>query len=462
MAARIRQSDQHLARIVGRARREELRPLVHYLSTGLLRSTPNEEDVRNADAFFDATDERELRRHIVAEIQQAGGSTLGNLARGLTGVAYGELLHDVMQEIGGWNPVHWETRAERDAVHDTLKCDFDQVERPVLLQAERKLFLAMLDRSLAKAEPQERERILAAIPGTTEEENSEMLRLDHESLARILGRRMGSMLTYQVGLVIAGQVARNVAGQGIRLILGGALGRYLAVWAGPVGVGVSAVLTFHDLTGPAMRKILPCVLHLALLDMEQQITPVVGVLGSMSAGKDTIIHALFGIDTGGIDVLPGSTTVARVFDYQDDSGKIRIVNAPGAGDPRDEVEGEARSAIDLLDAALLLINAVGGVAGATEKAVYDALVARGVKVIPVLHKVDLCRTAEDMDKLQASVAGALGVPTETVLAVAAAPDPRIRERPLGLAELHRRLRATLDTAKETTLPRGARVDASEG
>ncbi len=455
-----------MARIVGRARREELRPLARYLATGFFRSAPNADDIREADQKFDSSEDAALRFHLRAEIQQAGGSTLGNLVRGRTGVAYGELLHDVMEEVGAWNVAHWEARADRDQVQSALRADFDGVDRALLLRAERKLFLALLDRSLAKADPIERARIFASLPvpeGARERADAlTRTGIDRASLAGLFGRRMSSMLVYQIALVIAGQVARNIAGQGLRLVLGGALGRYMAVWAGPVGAGLAAVMTFHDLTGPAMRKVLPCVIHLALLDMEQQITPVVGVLGSMSAGKDTMIHALFGIDTGGIDVLPGSTTVATVFDYQDEAGRVRIVNAPGEGDPRESVRGEAQAAADLLDVAVLLINAAGGVTGRSERAVYDRLVRRGVRVFPVLHKVDLCHSLSDQELLRESVADALGLAPGEVFTAAAAPDPRLRERSIGLATLHAALVEALGETKGATLPRGERVGESEG
>ena len=462
----IRQSDRHLPRIIGRARREELRPLAHYLATGLLRSTPNEDDVRQANAWFDATDDSDLRRDLIQAIQESGGSLLGNLARGWTGVAYGELLHDVMTQTDAWNKRHWQRASERDDVREALRRDFDGIDRETLLLAERKLFLALLDQSLAKADPEERQRILDALTSAMPDDDDERPRtlqdhgIDSESLARVMGRRMSSMLAYQIALLIAGQVARNVAGQGLRLVIGGALGRYLAVWAGPVGVGLATVLTVHDLTGPAMRKVMPSVLHLAMLDMEQQITPVIGVLGSMSAGKDTMIEALFGIDTGGIDVLPGSTTSATVFDYQDEHGKIRIVNAPGEGDPRDSVQGEAREATDLLDTALLLINAGGSVAGQTERELFDRLVARGVHVIPVLNKVDLCHSRDDLRQLQQSAADALGVPLEAVLPAAAAPDPRLQKEPIGLKRIHKTLADCLGETKRGSLPAGEKLAIS--
>src|SRR5688572_15637614 len=73
----------------------------------------------------------------------------------------------------------------------------------------------------------------------------------------------------------------------------------------------------------------------------------VAFLGSASAGKDSAIRALFGIDFGDVSPIPGSTDRIKVAPL-DPEGRVLIVNAPGFGDIRGRVDQAAREALEHL------------------------------------------------------------------------------------------------------------------
>ena len=63
--------------------------------------------------------------------------------------------------------------------------------------------------------------------------------------------------------------------------------------------------------------------------LEQRLA--VAFLGSASSGKDSAIRALFGIDFGQIDPIPGSTDRIRVAAV-DAERRVLVINAPGTAD----------------------------------------------------------------------------------------------------------------------------------
>ena len=76
-----------------------------------------------------------------------------------------------------------------------------------------------------------------------------------------------------------------------------------------------------------------------------QQTLSVAFLGSASSGKDAAIRAIFGIDFGQIDPIPGSTDRVKVAAV-DPERRLLVVNAPGFGDLRAEVRHRAEEVLD--------------------------------------------------------------------------------------------------------------------
>lgn len=156
---------------------------------------------------------------------------------------------------------------------------------------------------------------------------------------------------------------------------------------------------------------------------------VVAFLGSASSGKDSAIRALFGIDFGQIDPIPGSTDRVRVAPM-DAARNVLVVNAPGFGDLREGVESAARGVLDLLDLAVYVVNCDGG-ATIDERRDLDAIVALGRPVLVCLNKIDLIRPHQREEFVQTTLVQ-LGVEREDAVVTAFDPLPALADQPIGV------------------------------
>ncbi len=161
--------------------------------------------------------------------------------------------------------------------------------------------------------------------------------------------------------------------------------------------------------------------------LSQRLT--VAFLGSASAGKDSAIRALFGIDFGDISPIPGSTDRLRVAPL-DAEGRILLVNAPGFGDIRDDVDAVGRRALDSLDIVVYVLNAEGG-ATIDEKRDLERIRARGKPVLVCLNKIDLIRP-RDRETFVAATLDQLGVDRKDAVVCAFDPLPQLSETPIGV------------------------------
>jgi predicted GTPase len=156
----------------------------------------------------------------------------------------------------------------------------------------------------------------------------------------------------------------------------------------------------------------------------------IGIVGSPSSGKDACIRAVFGIDTGNIHPVAGSTrevTITRL----PGATALFLVNTPGMGDVLEAVTAEARQILDHVDLFVYVLNAQGGVQ-AREKSDVDAIVARGRPVLVAVNKTDTIRE-EDRARYVDDAQRRLGVPAEDLLAVAFDPLPELADAPVGVA-----------------------------
>ena len=168
----------------------------------------------------------------------------------------------------------------------------------------------------------------------------------------------------------------------------------------------------------------------------------VAFLGSASSGKDSGIRALFGIDFGQISPIPGSTDRIRVAPL-DPASQVLIVNAPGFGDIRVDVDKAARDALETLDIVVYVVNAEGG-ATIDEKRDLEAIRARGRPVLVCLNKIDLIRPAQRENFIVETLAQ-LGVDRKDCAVCAFDPLPQLSAEPIGVdavvAWIHKQLHA---------------------
>lgn len=159
---------------------------------------------------------------------------------------------------------------------------------------------------------------------------------------------------------------------------------------------------------------------------------VVAFLGSASSGKDSAIRALFGIDFGQIDPIPGSTERVRVSAL-DAAQRVLIVNAPGFGDVRQDVDQAAREVMSQLDVAVYVVNSDGG-ATVDERRDLDQIRRLGRPVLVCLNKIDLIRPHEREVFIQSTLAQ-LGVERRNAVITAFDPLPALAEEPIGVQEV---------------------------
>ncbi len=156
---------------------------------------------------------------------------------------------------------------------------------------------------------------------------------------------------------------------------------------------------------------------------------VVAFLGSASSGKDSAIRVLFGLDFGEVSPIPGSTSSIRVAEL-DREGQVLLVNAPGFGDVRRDVDSTARRALDALDIIVYVVNCEGG-ATADERNDLDQLRRAGRPVLVCLNKIDLIRTREREAFVTATLAQ-LGVDPKEAVVTAFDPLPQLAPGPIGV------------------------------
>ncbi|MEQ1503781.1 MAG: DUF697 domain-containing protein [Myxococcota bacterium] len=152
-------------------------------------------------------------------------------------------------------------------------------------------------------------------------------------------------------------------------------------------------------------------------------------LGSASSGKDSAIRALFGIDFGQIDPIPGSTADIRVAAVDADR-HLLVVNAPGFGDLRSEVAERAERVLDTLDLAVYVVNCDGG-ATIDERRDLDKIRALGRPTLVCLNKIDLIRPNQRENFVRTTLVQ-LGVPPDQAVVTAFDPMPQLSPEPIGV------------------------------
>ncbi len=158
----------------------------------------------------------------------------------------------------------------------------------------------------------------------------------------------------------------------------------------------------------------------------------VAFLGSASSGKDSAIKAIFGVDFGEISPIPGSTSTLKVIPL-DEAEQVLIVNAPGFGDVRADVDQVARKILDDLDVIVYVVNSEGG-ATIDEKRDLAAIRARARPVLVCLNKIDLIR-ARDREAFIVATLEQLGVDRADAVITAFDPLPQLSREPMGVEEV---------------------------
>lgn len=183
------------------------------------------------------------------------------------------------------------------------------------------------------------------------------------------------------------------------------------------------------LARPKDDVLLPAVLEVSQLRQAVRHRVTIGVVGSPSSGKDAAIKAIFGLDTGNVNPVAGSTKSVEITRL-DGATALYVVNTPGMGDVIESVTEEARQVLDLIDLYVYVVNAQGGVQ-ARELDDHRRCLASDRPVLAVVNKVDTLREA-DRERYLADARKKLGAAEDDFLAAAFDPLPQLSETPIGV------------------------------
>jgi hypothetical protein len=186
---------------------------------------------------------------------------------------------------------------------------------------------------------------------------------------------------------------------------------------------------------------IPAILEVARLRQALRHRVTIGIVGSPSSGKDAAMGAIFGLPTGNISPVAGSTKQVEIRRLPG-STALYVVNTPGMGDVVESVTEEAKQVLDHIDVFVYLVNAQGGVQ-ARELADHAACRARRRPVLVVVNKIDTLRET-DRDRFLDDCRTKLGAAQPDVLAAAFDPLPQLSPQPLGVQAVREWIRRHLE------------------
>ena len=209
-------------------------------------------DRRYADNRDDLTKIWEL---VAAELQRFGADTVASLVRGGKGVCYAEILKEVAK-----------------------RCSVKPIKSETTADLEVRVVVSLLEKALEKMSKKDAEEFFREIqkdlPPEEAAKFAEHARkgLDPKrwaagSVGAVLqiAISQGGFLSYKLTVVAANAVAKALVGRGLNMAANQALVRYVAMFAGPIGLAVNTLLAVPVVTGPAFRVTLPAVLVVAAL-----------------------------------------------------------------------------------------------------------------------------------------------------------------------------------------------------
>lgn len=400
-----------LVDIIHRSLRDknDVRPLVKYLGM----------DETVLDCAIG--EQRAAATKIANYLRQMGSHDIGTVLRGGEGVAYDKIVFDVGKKLKA------------------------KVTQSNSVEAnEEQILLKMFEDSLERMTEDEKRSILLSM-GV--KEGSIPYGPLAVAVVQNLLRELGGFSIYRTTVIVANLVSRSVLGSGLSFATNAALTRAVGAILGPVGWIATGLWLAYDLAGPAYRKVVPAVIHVALLRTILVNRITIGVVGDGSAGKDALMHAVFGIDSK-IDPVAGSTETAVSYPLNK-GGSAFIVNYPGFNDYRETVDKYTDDYLHHTDVFVMVVDINRGISGADTK-ILEKIKAFERPILICLNKVDLPRTKEDLVKLEAAARTRLQGYRLSMTAFD--PDPRLGQSVIGIRDVY-------DWIRNEVQKQGKRVDA---
>tara|TARA_R110002050_G_scaffold28607_1_gene74121 strand:- start:346 stop:1596 length:1251 start_codon:yes stop_codon:yes gene_type:complete len=382
---------------------KDIDPLLKYLDLDKSELRPSKTSTEN-DA-----------RTIASHLRKMGSNDFATLLRGGDGVPYSEVVYDVGKKL---------------KVPGIAEGPASANEKKII----EKLFADALD----KMTEEERRQLMASIGISSKDipfGSSGLI------ITQLLLKEFGGFAVYKSTLIVANLISRALLGSGLSFATNAAITRTIGAALGPIGWIVSGAWLAVDLAGPAYRKTVPAVIHVAMLRQIVQNRVVVGVVGEGSVGKDALLKSVFSIDTDNVSPVSGSTSETEIYNW-DPAGKgnptdmARIVNFPGFNDTNHEVNEQTTDHLNHADVFLMVVDITRGITDVEVKSL-KRLANLGRPILVCLNKIDLPRPGDKEDLVAAARARLQGE-NVSMIETAFDPDPRLHNgNPIGVLEVGR-------------------------
>jgi len=196
----------------------------------------------------------EARTLIAGEILLFGGNTLGNLVRSLrSSVPVGTPLDVILPHI---NEKVSYVEVVRD-VASHLKVEMSA--NASIVDLELAILVKILSRSFDKMSPEERRQLMDEIGA------GDLAWGPGVAAATLLAGRMSGVASLRLATMVAEASARALVGHGLTMVGVGGSSRVLGAALGPIGWAVTGLWTLADLSAPAYRVTVPCVVQVAYI-----------------------------------------------------------------------------------------------------------------------------------------------------------------------------------------------------
>lgn len=381
--------------------RDDIDPLLKYL------------DLDKSELECSKTSTENDARIIALYLRKMGSNDFATLFRGGDGVSYSEVVYDVGRKL---------------KVEGITEGSASANEKKIV----EKLFADALD----KMTEEERRQLMASIGISSKDipvGSSGLI------ITQILLKEFGGFAVYKSTLIVANLISRALLGSGLSFATNAAITRAIGAALGPIGWIVSGAWLAVDLAGPAYRKTVPAVIHVAMLRQIVQSRVVVGVVGEGSVGKDALLKSVFSVDTDNVNPVSGSTSETEIYNW-DPAGKgnptdmTRIVNFPGFNDIKPEVNEQTKDHLNHADVFLMVVDITRGITDVEVQSL-KRFANLGRPILVCLNKIDLPRPS-DKDNLVAAARARLQGENIDMIETAFDPDPRLHNgNPIGVLEV---------------------------
>ncbi len=325
---------------------------------------------------WDRADPAKRAMQLTRALREAGSNDIATMFRGGEGVEYAEVVFDVGKRL-------------RAAVKQSSNASSN--EAAILV----KLFEDAFDRM----DSNEKAILIQHL----------QLDTSHLGVALPVGaiavklalEQFGGFAIYRSSVIVANVIARALLGRGLTLAANATLTRSLGLLLGPIGWAATGLWLAADIASPAYRKTIPSVVHVAYLRQRILREVTIGVVGDGSTGKDAAVGALFGINTGRVDPIAGSTSEVVQYAIGKRTAGMQVVNFPGFNDIRPSVNSHVDENLGRVDVFLALVDLNRG-CSATDVAIVNKVRSQNRKFFVCLNKKDSIKP-QSLERLRQKV-----------------------------------------------------------